>query len=109
MATYKKACAKCGELIPGDAQFCPFCENRDPFVSRCPKCRQPVGDGWKICSSCGIKLKAVCAACGKETPTAEKCANCGAPVLVRCRNVKCNEVQVLTRDGVCAKCGKQLK
>lgn len=109
MATYKKSCAKCGELIPGDAQFCPFCENRDPFTARCPKCRQPVGEGWKICSCCGIKLKTVCAYCGKETSTAEKCANCGAPVLVQCKSAKCNEVQVYTRENKCVKCGKQLK
>lgn len=109
MATYKKACAKCGELIPGDAQFCPFCENRDPFVDRCPKCRQPVGEGWKICSSCGIKLRTVCSVCGRETPTAEKCASCGAPVLVKCRNIKCNEVQIITKENKCSKCGKQLK
>jgi predicted amidophosphoribosyltransferase len=109
MATYKKACAKCGELIPGDAQFCPFCENADPFVLRCPKCRQPIQDSWKICSGCGIRLKPACAACGKETPLAPKCAHCGAPVLVRCRNAKCNETQVYTSANQCGKCGKPLQ
>ena len=109
MATYKKACAKCGELIPGDSGFCPFCENQDPFHLRCPKCRQPIEENWKICSSCGLRLKALCAYCGKETPTGPKCAHCSAPVLVQCKNTKCNEVQIYTRENLCVKCRKQLR
>lgn len=109
MATYKKACAKCGELIPGDAKFCPVCENADPFVSRCPKCRQPIEPNWKICSSCGIRLRTQCVVCGKEVPLAPKCAECGAPLMVQCRNKKCNEIQVYTAQNKCAKCGKSLQ
>ena len=109
MATYKKSCAKCGELIPGDAAFCPFCENQDPFLLRCPKCRQPIEESWKSCSSCGIKLKTVCLACGKETPTALRCAHCGGQVMVQCKNKKCSEVQLLNREDKCIKCGKSLK
>jgi RNA polymerase subunit RPABC4/transcription elongation factor Spt4 len=108
MATYKKACAKCGELIPGDAQFCPVCESQDPFHTRCPKCRQPIEESWKICSSCGIRLRTECVVCGKETPLAPKCAFCGAPVLVQCGNKKCNEMQILTSANRCVKCGKSL-
>lgn len=109
MATYKKACAKCGELIPGDAGFCPFCENQDPFHLRCPKCRQPIEESWKICSSCGIRLKVVCAFCGKEAPLELKCAHCGMPMLVECRDKKCREIQVYTKENKCTKCGKTLK
>lgn len=108
MATYKKACARCGQLIPGDAQFCPHCQNADPFHLRCPKCRQPIEESWKICSSCGIRLRAVCPSCGKETPTAPQCAHCGAPVLVQCPNKRCSEVQILTKDNKCARCEKRL-
>ncbi len=109
MATYKKACTKCGELIPGDAQFCPFCANSDPLVSRCARCRNPVEEGWKICSSCGLRLRTQCPQCGKDIPTAWKCIHCGSQVLVQCPNKKCNEVQLLTREGRCAKCGKAVK
>ena len=108
MATYKKACAKCGALIPGDAQVCPFCENADPFVSRCPRCRQPVEPGWKVCSSCGLKLIAVCSKCGNAVPAAPKCAACGAPLLVTCPNKRCNHMQLLTKENKCEQCGKPL-
>jgi rRNA maturation protein Nop10 len=30
-------------------------------------------------------------------------------VLVQCNNKKCNEVQILTRENKCVKCGKRLQ
>jgi len=108
MATYKKHCIYCSKLIPGDAQSCPYCAHEDPFCMRCPRCRNPVEKGWKVCSGCGLQLISVCTACGKETPTAKTCAHCGAPVLVQCPNRKCGEVQILMLGGNCVACGKPL-
>lgn len=108
MATYKKHCIHCGKLIPGDAQTCPFCVSGDPFVLRCPRCRNPVEKGWKVCSGCGIRLQAICFSCGKETPAAKTCVHCGGPVLVQCPNRKCGEVQILTAGGKCGSCAKPL-
>ncbi len=109
MATYKKHCIHCGELIPGDAVACPFCGSADPFSLRCSKCRNPIEKGWKVCSGCGIRLTAVCPDCGQETPTAPACTHCGAPVLVQCPRKKCLEVQIRTKEGVCISCGKPIK
>lgn len=108
MATYKKFCIYCNQLIPGDSQICPICEKENPFSMRCPKCSNPIQKNWKICSSCGIKLVAVCTKCGRETATAFKCEHCGAPVLVKCSNRKCLEIQILTKERKCIRCGNKL-
>lgn len=108
MATYKKFCMYCNELIPGDSSICPICEKQDPFTMRCPKCQNPIQKDWKVCSSCGIKLRAICIKCKKETFTAKTCQNCGEPVLIKCNNRKCLEVQILTAERKCIKCGNKL-
>lgn len=98
----------CNELIPGDSEMCPMCGRKDPFSLRCPRCKNPIENNWKICSSCGIKLKTICISCGKEIPTAEFCEYCKGPILVRCKNRKCLEVQILTPEGKCIKCGNKI-
>lgn len=108
MATYKKVCMYCNELIPGDSQICPICEKQNPFSRRCSKCSNPIQKNWKICSSCGIKLVTICTKCGKETITDCKCLNCGAPILGKCSNRKCLEIQIITKEGKCYKCGSEL-
>lgn len=108
LATYSKFCSYCNQLIPGDSTVCPLCMKEDPFTMRCLKCRNPIQKNWKVCSSCGIKLVAICPKCNKEVPTAIKCENCNETLLMRCKNKKCLEVQVVTKGRKCIKCGKKI-
>jgi len=109
MSTYKKPCEKCGELVPPDANVCPFCGRQNPTgPQRCPKCRSPVEQGWKVCSNCGFALAYTCPKCGKPTFPANFCDSCGAKLTVVCPNKKCGFEQFPTGD-TCIKCGKKLK
>jgi methionyl-tRNA synthetase len=57
------------------------------------------------CSSCGLSLSISCPKCGKPTFFGDYCQNCGAQLVVECRN--CHTVQPPVGAN-CLKCGKPL-
>jgi RNA polymerase subunit RPABC4/transcription elongation factor Spt4 len=45
------ACYACGEIIPSDSKFCPYC-SRELFVV-CPKCGHKYSSQFPACNQCG--------------------------------------------------------
>jgi RNA polymerase subunit RPABC4/transcription elongation factor Spt4 len=45
------ACYACGEIIPSDSKFCPYC-SRELFVV-CPKCGHNYSSQFPACNQCG--------------------------------------------------------
>ncbi len=57
------ACYSCGEIIPIDSEYCPYC--RKKLYETCPKCGATYSSQFKACNKCGtdrtqyyLKLKA---------------------------------------------------
>lgn len=107
MAGYKHFCIYCNQLIPSDANVCPFCGMEDPFTYRCPKCRSVIEKGWMKCSGCGLNLQIQCPSCGKMTFVSSACEHCNVSLTVKCPNRKCGYVQVKIGDQ-CLRCHKKL-
>jgi tetratricopeptide (TPR) repeat protein len=50
-------------------------------VSECPKCKEIVELGWRLCPNCGSALPKYCANCGEELKMVQDaCPKCGAKV-----------------------------
>ena len=45
------ACYACGEIIPADSKFCPYC-SRELYVA-CPKCGNKYSSQFPACNQCG--------------------------------------------------------
>jgi hypothetical protein len=103
MSGYAKPCRYCGELVPPDSQFCPSCAKVNPLEQRCPRCRVPVKEGWKVCTGCGLALVIVCPTCGKSTFFDDYCKECGNRIIVKCQN--CGTEQAPLGPN-CVKCKK---
>lgn len=48
-------CYACGEIIPADSNFCPYC-SRELYVT-CPKCGNKYSSQFPACSRCGTNRK----------------------------------------------------
>lgn len=109
MASYKQPCVHCGELIERDSRLCPKCGSRSPFGYQCPTCLKPIERGNAVCSGCGRALMRPCFHCGQMTFVgADKCDACGKPLLIRCENKRCNELQFFDVPK-CTVCGTVFK
>jgi ribosomal protein L40E len=109
MAGYKQPCRYCSELIAPESNVCPICGRVSPLGSpRCPKCRNPVQEGWVACSHCGLTLKTTCPQCGNETFFGDYCQSCDARLMVVCPHRKCGAEQPPLAD-TCIKCGKPMR
>ena len=45
------ACYACGEIIPSDAEYCPYC--RKKLYENCPKCGKSYSSQFENCPKCG--------------------------------------------------------
>ena len=109
MATYKKPCIHCNNMVSGDARLCPFCGSGSPFCYLCPTCLKEIGAGHNICEGCGRPLYVPCPSCGKLTFAAEQlCGVCGASLMVLCQNRRCGQMQFF-QNAKCTACGKKMK
>lgn len=109
MATFKKPCMHCGELIDGNNRICAKCGSRSPFGYQCPKCLKPIERGTVLCSGCGRQLMTQCPICGGATfAGSEKCDTCGRNIMIRCENKLCGEPQYF-ENTKCTVCGKEIK
>lgn len=45
------ACYACGEIIPSDAEYCPYCRRK--LYENCPKCGKRYSSQFKNCPKCG--------------------------------------------------------
>jgi len=107
MSGYKHPCNYCGEFIAPDVNHCPFCKKINPLGPlRCPKCREPIEREHKVCGNCGLSLKIICPACGKETFFGDYCDLCGARLVVVCKKCRTEQPPV---SGVCIRCNKPLE
>ena len=48
-------CYNCGEVIPNDSKFCPYC-SKELFV-KCPKCGHIYSSQYPACNQCGTNRK----------------------------------------------------
>lgn len=109
MATYKKPCMHCGEMIEGDCRTCAKCGSRSPFGYQCPNCLKPIERGSAMCSGCSRPLMTQCPFCGGATfAGSEKCDSCGKNILIPCENKRCREPQFF-ENAKCTACGKAIK
>lgn len=108
MAGYKKPCRYCDNLVPPESKVCPFCARSNPIGAlRCLQCRNPVEEGWKVCSHCGQALEVECPFCKERTFLSEVCGHCGKKLIAVCPNKKCNSEQPLIGER-CARCNTKL-
>lgn len=105
MSSYKKPCRYCGQLVPANANACPFCGKINPLASRCPKCRALTQSNWVTCSSCGLSLRIKCPNCGQDTFFGDYCDKCGGRLVVECG--KCHTIQAPI-SATCIKCKRPL-
>jgi RNA polymerase subunit RPABC4/transcription elongation factor Spt4 len=106
MPGYKHPCHYCDKLIPPDSNVCPLCGKINPLLLRCPKCRDLIEKGWKMCSNCGLSLEVNCPKCSKTTFFGDYCEHCNERLVIVCP--KCKTEQPPIGDK-CIKCGKNLK
>ncbi|NLA71962.1 MAG: zinc-ribbon domain-containing protein [Clostridiaceae bacterium] len=121
MASYKKTCIHCGNLIDRDARYCSFCSSRSPFGYLCPTCMRSVEKGQPLCAGCGRPLYVICPHCEKQTFVDDRCEVCGQSLLVQrttcgaknaltikfCNNCGTNLSAPAPTPGMCSSCGSQ--
>jgi len=79
----KIQCPDCGNMIPADARFCPFCGHQLVILLQCANCGKNLTPGARFCPRCGHptgQKPAVifCPHCKSENlPGAKFCNNCG--------------------------------
>ncbi|NPA74692.1 MAG: SPFH domain-containing protein [Euryarchaeota archaeon] len=78
-----KKCPECGKMVPGDAQFCPYCGHKfvEKKMKKCVSCGRDIPEDAMFCPYCGAKqepAKMHCPNCGKEIPPdVAFCPYCG--------------------------------
>jgi hypothetical protein len=100
---------RCGKLIPRDSAFCGECGYRSPFGFHCPACLKPIEKSGVACPSCGKPLYSPCPECKNPTFIGEEvCEHCNTPLLVKCTNPRCGQMQFFENER-CTACGKKIK
>ena len=74
-------CPACGQHIPADSRFCPYCSHHMVVFEQCQKCRANIPPHSKFCPQCGAPVS------GEGAPA--KCSHCGAENLPG--SLFCNE------------------
>ncbi len=81
--TSMKKCPECGKMVPGDAQFCPYCGHKfeEKRMKKCVSCGRDIPEDAMFCPYCGARQepeKLHCPNCGKEIPPdVAFCPYCG--------------------------------
>lgn len=111
------ACYACGEIIPIDAEYCPYCGKK--LYENCPKCGKKNSSQFEYCPKCGTNIfqyyqvlkdnggyasnTMVCYVCSEIVPANSMfCPYCKKELLVTCP--KCGKLYS-TLYSVCNKCG----
>jgi len=108
MPGYKQPCRHCGKLVDQESNLCPFCGKKNPIFLRCAQCKNPIQQGWKVCTNCGLNLEVKCPKCGQLTIFTDFCDYCGAGFTVICSGKRCKTEQPFIYEK-CIKCNKKLK
>jgi len=79
-------CGECGQNIPKDSRFCPYCGHQQLVMQQCVNCGKNLTPGAKFCPRCGCPTdkqprQRLCAKCGFENlPGAVFCNHCGQKI-----------------------------
>ena len=109
MATFKKTCNHCGEMIKGDSKFCPACTSASPFRYSCPACRREISRNDSACAGCGRDIYITCPDCeGMAFVGDTKCELCYFSLMVPCSSSRCGKQQFF-QNKKCTECGVKIK
>jgi membrane protease subunit (stomatin/prohibitin family) len=79
----KQKCPDCGQMIPHDAGFCPFCGHQIMVFEQCSNCGKNLSANARFCPRCGTKSDKkksdiFCPKCGnKNLMNSNFCNGCG--------------------------------
>jgi len=79
----KQKCPDCGQMIPHDAGFCPFCGHQIMVFEQCSSCGKNLTANARFCPRCGTKTDQkksdiFCQKCGgKNLMNSNFCNGCG--------------------------------
>lgn len=79
----KQKCPDCGQMVPHDAGFCPFCGHQILVFEQCASCSKNLSPSARFCPRCGTKVEKkdtvkFCGKCGTENlKNSNYCNNCG--------------------------------
>jgi len=79
----KQKCPDCGQMIPHDAGFCPFCGHQIMVFEQCSSCGKNLSANTRFCPRCGTKADQkksdiFCQKCGsKNLMNSNFCNGCG--------------------------------
>jgi membrane protease subunit (stomatin/prohibitin family) len=76
----RDVCPDCGNPVPPDARFCPYCGNQMVILQSCPHCGKNLAANAKFCPRCGKETK--------PPKASKKCPHCGAKNLTN--SIFCN-------------------
>jgi len=81
------SCPDCGNSIPGDSRFCPYCGHQQVVFNRCVNCGKNLPPNALFCPRCGHRAD--------ENPLPIRCPNC--------------KTENMPDSSFCNKCGEKLK
>ncbi|MDK2921538.1 MAG: hypothetical protein PWR24_1095 [Desulfonauticus sp.] len=65
----RSRCPDCGQVVPENSRFCPYCGHQILVLKQCQKCGKNLSPKAKFCPNCGTPTE--------NKPQPKKCSQCG--------------------------------